>query len=212
MVYSGVRIALSNIVTAFDEKTIGSKVTNIPKFINALMLAIYEHDAASDRQPGQHTIVMPPEACAYVSSGVGRASLNPDDYVLRFHREKVAAYLKREFASPVDSLKCIVYTMAAYEKDPDCDAAEIARVKSGTVYGGSSVAASMIGNPALTLPTHVLVAVLANSGPPSPLTPFRLVHNLAGGNLEAQQYTADEIRAKAKESLEYHNAWSTVAD
>ena len=58
----------------------------------------------------------------------------------------------------------------------------------------------------------MLVAVLAFAGPKAPLSPYRLVHNLAGGNNEAAQWTADEIRAKALESKVYYDEWCTVAD
>lgn len=188
------KIALSEIVTSFNDMTIGSKVLNPKAFMSLLEGCIANHDPSRDRQPGQHFISLPQEANNLVSGGVGPSSNDPDHYVLRFHREKVSAYLKRQFAAPVDSVAVVVYTMAAYQFDPDCTTEEIQRVQDE----GAS---------------HVLVAVLASSGPKvSPLTPFRLVHNLAGGNLEAQQYSADEIRAKAKESLLYHNAWSTVAD
>lgn len=188
-----IEISHSNILTAFNDKAIGSKVTDHYTFNHLLIEAIGNHNASKDRQPGQHFIVLPHLACKCVSSGVGPASNNPYDYVLRFHREKVSAYLRRERAAPTESVACVVYTLDAYLKDPDATPEESKRISSEQ-------------------PTHVLVAVLASAGPPSPLTPFRLVHNLAGGNLEAQLYTADEIRAKAKESLTYHNAWSTTAD
>lgn len=188
------KLSLSEIVTAFKPMTIGSKVTAFAPFLELLKECIASHDPSKDRQPGQHFIPMPEQANLMVSGGVGPASTDPNHYVLRFHREKVAAYLKRQFAAPTDSVACVVYTIDAYKKDPDCTPEEIQRVVAEEA-------------------THVLVAVLASSGPKvTPLSPFRLVHNLAGGNLEAQQYTADEIRAKAKESLLYHNAWSTVAD
>jgi hypothetical protein len=38
------------------------------------------------------------------------------------------------------------------------------------------------------------------------------VHNLAGGNLEAQKWTADEIRAKAQEIEAFWTNHSIVAD
>jgi hypothetical protein len=61
--------------------------------------------------------------------------------------------------------------------------------------------------------THVLVAVLAYAGPADPpLTPYRLVWNLGGGNREAALYTADEIRAKAKDCIDYDAYWAVVAD
>ena len=187
------KLAIADIVSAFHANTIGSKVVDAGAFNKILIAGIEAHDTSQDRQPGQHYIKLPAEACQYVSAGVGKASRNPQDYVLLFHREKVSAYLKRKFAAPVSNVACVVYTLEAYLKDPDATPEESARILAEN-------------------PTHVLVAVLAAADKPSPLTPFRLVHNLAGGNLEAQQYSADEIRAKAKESLTYHNEWSTVAD
>lgn len=188
-----IKLALSDIVTAYEPQAIGSRVTHAQAFNDILMQAIARHDPSNDRQPGQHYIKLPSEACQFVSAGVGKASKNPEDYVLRFHREKVSAYLKREFAAPTESVAAVVYTLEAYLKDPDATPEESARIVAEN-------------------PTHVVVAILASTGQSSPLTPFRLVHNLAGGNLEALKYTADEIRAKAKESLTFHNTWSTIAD
>jgi hypothetical protein len=56
------------------------------------------------------------------------------------------------------------------------------------------------------------VAVLAFAGPKAPLTPYRLVHNLAGGNNEVEAWTKEDILTKAKESLAYWNEWVVVAD
>jgi len=58
----------------------------------------------------------------------------------------------------------------------------------------------------------VLVAVLAFAGPKAPLTPHRLVKNLAGGNKEALLWSADEIRAKCAEAAGYWDEWCVVAD
>jgi hypothetical protein len=113
--------------------------------------------------------------------------------VCREHRGVVSAYLRREFAAPVTGCALVVYTRKAYFQDPDVTPAEAARIDALD-------------------PTHVLVAVLAFAGPKSPLPPYRLVWNLAGGNNEALLYTADEIRAKAKEAIDYDNDWSPVAD
>ncbi len=191
-----VRISLSEILTAFEVNTIGSKVVGQWQrtFLIELEDAIRGHDVTKDIQPGQHKIRMPSTVNHMVSAGVGPASHNPDHYVLRFHREKVAAYLKRMYASPTEAVDCIVYTLDAYRKDPDCTPEEIARVESQKA-------------------THVLVAVLADVGlTGTPHTPFRLIHNLAGGNLEADKWSAEEIRRRCRESITYHNAWSTVAD
>jgi hypothetical protein len=105
----------------------------------------------------------------------------------------VSAYLKREFAEQATGCALVVYTRDAYFRDPDVTPAEAARIDSES-------------------PTHVLVAVLGFAGPESPLPPYRLVWNLAGGNLEAALWSAEEIHAKAKAAIEYDNQWSTVAD
>jgi hypothetical protein len=128
----------------------------------------------------------------FVSAGVGPRSKNPQDYVLREHRGVVSAYLKREFAALVTGVALVVYTREAYVRDPDVTREEAERLHDAT---------------------HIIVAVLAYAGPEaSPLPPYRLVWNLAGGNREAATYTADEIRGKAKAAIDFDNAWSTVAD
>jgi hypothetical protein len=105
----------------------------------------------------------------------------------------VSAYLKREFAEKVEGCALIVYMKEAYLRDPDVTPVEASRIDSE----GAS---------------HVLVAVLGFAGPESPLPPYRLVWNLAGGNLEAALWSAEEIHAKAKAAIAYDNEWSTVAD
>ncbi|MBI4434843.1 hypothetical protein HY635_03475 [Candidatus Uhrbacteria bacterium] len=144
--------------------------------------------------PGQHYIVLPREANKAVSAGVGRRTDSPESYMLRVHRGRVSAYLNRYLAADVESVAVVVYTRKAYLADPDvqADPKEAERI-------GSAV-------------THVIVAVLASAGPNPPLTPFRFVANLAGGNNEALAWTADEIRAKALEIAAYADGWDVVAD
>jgi hypothetical protein len=185
-------IVPSDICTALAEKAIGSRVSNLNRFYVLAEEAVANHDFTQDRIQGQAYIVCDMLA-PYVSCGVGLQSKNPDDYVLREHRGNVSAYLKREFAAKTTGVALVVYTRAAYLSDPDITPEEASRIIQLDA-------------------SHIIVAVLASAGPPSPLTPYRLVHNLAGGNKEAQVWTADEIRAKAKEALEYHNRWSTVSD
>lgn len=188
----------SNIVTAFDKITVGSKVINVASFWHLLEEAVKKHDVSNDRILGQHYVKLDGAALLTVSSGVGKrpSPSLPEHYVMREHRGHFSAYLRRRFAAPVDSLACVVYTKEAYLNDPDVvnDDDEKHRIH---MFSES---------------THVLVAVLASSGPASPLPPYRLVHNLAGGNLEALVWTADEIRTKAKQSIEYWNEWSMVSD
>lgn len=186
------KISISNILTAFNSDTIGSKVTNPNAFKACVGLAVDTHDFSKERVPGQAFIELH-EAKGFVSAGVGSRVDDPSAYVVRSHRGRCSAYLKRDHAAETSGCAVVVYTLDAYLADPDVDGLEHARL----VTEGA---------------THVLVAVLAFAGPQSPLTPHRFIHNLAGGNREAQEWGADEIRAKAKEILEYDNEWVPVAD
>lgn len=186
------KISVSHIVTAFDCQTIGTKVTDPDGFWGALTAALRAHDFASDKIPGQGYIPLP-GAVPFVSSGVGRNIDDPAAYVLRSHRGRVHAYLKREFASPVHDCAAIVYTREAYLSNPDITSGEAGRIE-------------------VEDPTHVLVAILASSGPRPALSPYRFVKNLAGGNHEALVWTAEEIRGKACEVASQVDEWSTVAD
>lgn len=188
------KIIASDICSALDPKTIGSKVTNVEKFYEIMEREVAAYDFEKARVPGQGFIVIP-DLVPYVSAGVGPRSKDPDDYVLREHRGIVNAYLKREFAAKASGCALVVYTKDAYLRDPD-----VAHVERE------------FNRIADRAPTHVLVAVLAFAGPESPLPPYRLVWNLAGGNREAETYTADEIRSKAKAAIDYDNAWVTVSD
>lgn len=188
-------IALANIVTAFEPKALGTKVTNGLSFGLVLGQAVKTFDFTAQRVPGQGFVTLPDEAKTYVSAGVGRRVDDPNAYVIRFHRGRCEAYLKREYAAPVDGVAAIVYTVAAYLADPETagDAVETARITREA-------------------PTHVLVAILAFAGPQAPLPLIRFVHNLAGDNKEAATWTADEIRTKAAEIRAYDETWSVVAD
>jgi len=190
-------IGTSDIVTAFDKLVVGSKVTEPAMFWRELSRAVRAHDFSKDRVPGQGLVTLANSA-GYLSSGVGKRTQDPSDYVIRLYRGQVRLYLKRKFAAPVDSAKAVVYTTEAYCRDPDVSEEE----KEEILKAGY---------------THMLVAVLAASGSPSPLSPYRFVHNLAGGNREAGEWTADEIRAKAREIMDYWSSetgegWCGVAD
>lgn len=191
-----IRFAISNILNAFDRTdVIGSKVIDRKRFLNGLTDAVEQHDDSQDRTSGQHFVQLPQELWDSVSAGVGRQTDNPDDYVIRVHRKKPTMYLHRNHAADVEGLACVVYTRAAYLADPDVlqDADERGRIKDINC-------------------THVVVAVLAFAGPKAPLTPYRLVHNLAGGNRDVESWTMSDARQVASDSLEYWNEWSVVAD
>lgn len=183
----------SSILTAFANSTIGSKVVDPEAFAAALATALESYDTTKDRAPGQHYVVLPESAFSTVSAGVGQKTNEAGDYVVRIHRGQATMFLRREKAASVEGLAVVVYTHAAYMTDPDVanDPAEIQRIGDAT---------------------HIIVAVLASAGPRSPLTTYRLVHNLAGGNNEVATWTKEDIVAKAVESKDYWDKWEVVAD
>lgn len=188
-------ISISNICTAFERKTIGSKVVDEIGFWPVLKKAIAGHDFTRDRIPGQAYLVIP-DAIPFTSSGQGRVQADPEAYVIRKYRGQVHMYLKREYALPVEEVAVVVYTTEAYLNDPDIGESgidEIYRIEEEDV-------------------DYVVVAVLASSVPNAAMSPYRFVKNLAGGNHEALAWTADEIRAKAREIAEQVDTWSVVAD
>jgi hypothetical protein len=187
-----IKFANASIVTAFDSVTIGSKVTNPEEFHKLLAAAVEAHDDSKDRAPGQH-FVRADALIPHVSAGVGKRSMCADDFVKRSHRGVVGLFLKREFAAPCESCAVIVYTVDALKADPQSSPEEIEHAVRSEA-------------------THIIVAVLASAGPPSPYSPERFVANLAGGNNEAALWGADEIRQKAKEVHVYHEEWAVVAD
>jgi hypothetical protein len=189
-----VTLVASNICSALNlESAIGSRVTDAVEFFRTVTPIIGAHDFTGGPVPGQ-AVLQVPEAVPFVSAGVGPRSPRPEDYVLREHRGRVDAYLKREFAAKATSCAVVVYTRDAYFRDPDISPAEATRIDAAN-------------------PTHILVALLASTSPTtSPLSPYRFVWNLAGGNREAETWTAKEIRTKALTILAYDKEWAPVAD
>jgi len=194
------RILDSNIVTAFAGQTIGTKVIDHRRFRSFLADFVGTHEFATEDNPETGTVtgqafIMMPGAEVTVSAGVGLRSKNPADYVVHFHREKVSLYLKRERAEVATGVAAVVYTRAAYLRDPDIigDAEEVSRITASDA-------------------THVLVAVIAFAGPKSPLPAWRFVCNLAGGNLNTQGLSGDAIREQAREIRDYWQTWGVVAD
>jgi len=186
------KFVVSNICSAFETQAIGTRVTDRKSLITSLDAALETYDASGDRTPGQHFVTLGSSALQAVSAGVGPCSVNPHCYVIREHRGHVSAYLRREWAAPVESLSVVVYTVDAYKADPEVDPEDIASFPTGT--------------------THVIVAVLASAGPKAPLTPYRFVSNLAGGNRDADTYSIEDVRRIAREIMAYSNEWSVVAD
>lgn len=189
-----VRTLSSNIVTAFSPQTLGTKVTDHGKFWEIAEQAIAAFDFENQKVPGQGFIPCN-DLVPYLSAGVGRRTDNPDDYVVRLHRGRVDAYLRREKAAACTGAAIIAYTREAYLADPEVQKND--REWSAINESGCS---------------FVLVAVLGFTEAKPALSPHRLVANLAGGNREALEWTAAEIRSKAEECIIYDNEWSVVSD
>jgi hypothetical protein len=194
-----IQIVNSNIVTAFDEKTVGSKVTDMQTFHFMLKKAIEQHDFTLDKTPGQAVLdltnIVPMTVVrGCVSGGLGHKSDEPADYVVRTYRGMPHMFLRRTAAEPVEFLRVVVYTRDAYLNDPDvlAEPAEAKRIQD-------------------TDCTHVLVAVLAGAVE-SFVSPFRFVANLAGGNRDYEKMTKDELVVLAGRIKEFGETWATVAD
>ena len=202
-------------VTAFQDKTIGSKVVKKAEFLTMLNHLVETYDTP-DKVPGQHVVVFPFECYEYVSGGDGKKTQNPDDYVIRSHREGPKMFLKREHAGDVNFLAAIVYTQEAFIADPDCTPEEEAHIRE---FGAVDADGNLPGY------SHAIVAVIASSAPESPVSAYRFVHNLAGGNNEyttpvkqlvhedvGHQALIKQAVNKAKEIKAHTDTYSVVAD
>jgi hypothetical protein len=181
---SQIKLGVSNICTAFKDTAIGSKVTDVNSFLEHLIPAIQNHDTSKDRASGQHFIVLH-DARECVSAGDGLKSNNPDDYIVRVHREGPKMFLKRERAGKTNFLAVVVYTREAYIADPDMTPEELEELEILDPWA-----------------THFVVAVIASSGPSSPVTPGRFVHNLAGGNNEYLRPSEPKSPSEDKRSVD----------
>lgn len=182
-------------LNCFRSNCVGTRVGAHIAFYQMLSKAVAAHDFSSGSTPGQATLVLPDEACCTVLCGVGRRTNNPDAYVLRSHRGRVDAFLRRSFAATTCSVSVVVYTREAYLADPDIqlDTVECSRIESR-------------GH------THVIVAVLAAAVEDSPVTPLRFAHNVSGGNNDYLTRSAHELRVEAGKVVAYDELWCVVAD
>jgi hypothetical protein len=173
-----------------SERCVGTKIHNLGQLMDYIEGQTAGHGGAGDREPGQHFLQLPKECIPLVSCGVGKRTLDPQDYVPALDRGYVNTYLKRSKALPVTGVAAIVFTREAWYADPEC--------------------AGMEMPPDVT---HVLVDVLAFSdGPPPPLTPHRFVENMAGGNKAQMNATKEELHAEAEQVASYDRTWCVVAD
>jgi hypothetical protein len=218
------KISESDIVVAFNLECIGSKVTSDKDtFMAAITPHIENYDWTKCEQPGQGFIVIDDaDIKNMVSAGDGSVEgRKAEDFVVREWRGEVQHFLKREFAGPVSFLALVVYTAAAYRRDPDVTPGRQAVVGDDAEY--------------------VLVAILASAGTAG-LSSTRFVRNLAGGNKEFQildrleahmrelrhpgmsqvvdlteqvnflKAEISRLQDKAKSTVDYEMSWCVVAD
>lgn len=188
-------IANSNILTAFDAVTHGSKVLSKVGFMHELIIAINKYEFPEN---GQGFIPMP-NALGTVSCGAARRVnlKTAEAYHIVEHRGEIMLAAHRKFAAVVTDLHAVVYTKEAYLADPQIEPEEFERIDE-TMYPID----------------YVLVAVIASAGP-SPVSSHRFVRNLAGGNSKyfpENGYTIEQAIKEAKETVEYSQGWVTVSD
>ena len=203
-------------LSAFGNRTIGSKVTDHEQFFAILEAAIHDYEPKENEVEGQMFVHLPQEAYDTVSTGEGlREGTDPEeDYVTRGHRGRADAYLKRQFAAKCIFLAVGVYTAEAFYKDPD--------VKK---MGLAPKDFEKCGEGRLNdlAPAWYITCVIASGGPEAPLSPRRFVANLAGGN-NAYSYDAltssmggavtglMRVMDEAEKIQEHDDIWATIAD
>jgi len=185
------QIAVSNVVSAFDSVTVGTKVVHCNAFRTVLADALKVYTSFVQ---GKGFIPLN-GALHTVSCGVARrAGIRVNEYIVREWRGEVALFAPRSFAAKAEALNVIVYTADAYRSDPQVNAEEAKRVEGAD---------------------FVIVAVLASVGPKPPLSSHRFVRNLAGGNTSYSiegGYSIEKAIAEAKAIAAYEQEWVTVAD
>jgi len=170
---------------------IGTKVSKPMALHTAIMEALESYEMPEN---GQGFLSLPEEAWGSVLPGVARRTTAPDDYCNRLHRGKVGQFLRRDLVAlpALDGVAAIVYTAAGYLADPQTSDEE----KQAFVEGGF---------------THCWVTTLAFAGPKPPVTSWRFVVNLAGGNASYETMTKEELVEMAQSIEAYESEWCVVA-
>jgi len=174
-----------------SNSAIGTFVSKPMALHAAIMAALESYEMPEN---GQGFVSLPKEAWVSVLPGVARRTQNPEDYCNRLHRGKVGQFLRRDkVALPaLDGVAAIVYTAEAFLADPQTSDEE----KAAFVEAGY---------------THVWVTTLAFAGPKPPVTSWRFVVNLAGGNASYETMTKEELVEMAQSIEAYEAEWAIVA-
>ena len=143
---------------------------------------------------GQGFVSLPEEAWDCVLPGVARRTTNPEDYKNALHRGKVGQFLDRTKVElpALDGVAAIVYTREAFLADPQTSDEE----KQAFIEAGY---------------THCWVTTLAFAGPKPPVTSWRFVVNLAGGNVSYEEMSKEDLVEMAQFIEAYESEWAVVA-
>lgn len=175
----------------FSASAIGTFVSKPAALHTAVEQALESYDMPEN---GQGFVSLPEEAWDCVLPGVARRTSNPEDYCNRLHRGKVGQFLRRDkVALPdLDGVAAIVYTREAFLADPQTSDEE----KAAFVEAGY---------------THCWVTTLAFAGPKPPVSSWRFVVNLAGGNVSYETMTKEQLVEMAQSIEAYEAEWAVVA-
>jgi hypothetical protein len=170
---------------------IGTKVLKPMALHDAITTALETYEFPAN---GQGFVSLPEESWSCVMPGVARRTANPEDYKSGLHRGKVGQFLDRSKVEPppLDGVAAIVYTAEAFLADPQTSEEE----KAAFVEAGF---------------THCWVTTLAFAGPKPPVTAWRFVVNLAGGNAAYAEMTKGELVEMAQAIEAYEAEWCVVA-
>jgi hypothetical protein len=168
-------------LTAFDDKTVGTKVTDAETF-NSILSGVIDRGVDFPTEgdfKGTTVVQLTAEALATVSAGAGKRTDNPEDYIHVLYRGNVESFLKRRCAEPGDAVRVLLYHADRYAEDSQVSDEEKAEVAAS----GVSV---------------VLVAIWFGEGA---VSDRRMLVNATGGNLAFDAMSKEDMVLKFKEHL-----------
>ena len=208
-IFGALKIAFADIL--LDDKKVGARILSFDGVAQVVERLIMDSAIGNPRPGllkegravGQFTADLTgkhlSDILPYVSSGDGKRTENPEDYVIRKHWSgKVVLCLRRKRAEPAKDVRLIIYTRDAYLVDPDvCKDDPKAKTEKSRILA--------------LQPDYVLVWIVATATS-TEMPGGTFLRNLAGANNEALLMTADEIRDQARRIVSCDETWCTVAD
>ncbi|KKW28677.1 MAG: hypothetical protein UY72_C0064G0005 [Candidatus Uhrbacteria bacterium GW2011_GWD2_52_7] len=179
-----------------ESRVVGYKIPDLEAFIAAVKDAFVNPDL-NEVTPGEF-VISKPEISRLVKPGIGKRSNNPEDYVLRNHRGKVGAFLKREFAIPYADYNVIIWTLPRFSKESTespSDFEDLTKfMKSGC--------------------THALVGAKAASAVVDAEDFVRNIMDTPRQDFFTHPFEVlvDDVRNSAQRVTTFYDMWSLVAD